>query len=114
VRLRLSGLTLTPSGIMVCAYPADRAAGDFAARLAAALGPDGWFEEHYDRNIWYATVLHFAAAIEDRAALVRWVADRRDLPLGEARFDAADLVRFEHRAGHPAPVSLARAPFAGG
>lgn len=114
VRLRLSGLTLTPSGIMVCGYPVDRAGGDFAARLGGELGADGRFEERYRRDIWYATLVHFAAGIEDRQELVRWVAHRRDLPVGEAVFGAADLVRFEHDGGQPVRVRLARAVLRGG
>lgn len=110
IRLHLSGLTLTPSGVMVCAYPA---ATDFAARLSAELGADAWFEQNYDRNIWYATLVHFAAAIDHPQALVTWVTHRRDTPLGDAVFDSAELVRFDHRGQHPIRVRLAGAAFAG-
>jgi hypothetical protein len=113
VRLRLSGLTLTPAGVLVCGYPVGRAAADFAARLSGELGPDGWFEEHYHRDIWYATLVHFAGAIADRRALVRWVDQRRDVAVGEAVFGAAELVRFEHDGRQPVRVRLARAALRG-
>lgn len=105
VRMRVEGLTLTPSGVMVCAYPRDRAAADFSARLGERLGSDGWFEETYPRNIWYATLVHFADAITNRQALVEWVTQRRNLAVGEATFDRAHLVRFEHTRGRPVRVT---------
>ena len=113
VRFRLSGLTLTPSGVMVCGYPVDHAAADFGARLGAELGPDGWFEERYDRTIWYTTLVHFVDAIDDPRALVDWVARRRDLIVGDAVFDAVDLVRFTHNGRQPVVAPLARAPLRG-
>src|SRR5581483_2064363 len=70
VRLRLAGLTLTPSGVMACAVPKDGAADAFAARLGDELGDDGWFEAQFHRDIWYATLLHFTSDIADRQGLV--------------------------------------------
>jgi hypothetical protein len=111
-RLRLAGLTLTPSGVMVCAYPEDDAADVFASRLGNELGDDGWFEAHYHRDIWYATLLHFAGEIRDRQGLVDWVAARRRLDLGVTRADGAELLRFRYDGRQPVRHTLARAPLA--
>jgi hypothetical protein len=113
VRIKLEGLTLTPSGVMVCAHPVDDAADVFAARLGAELGDDGWFEATYERDIWYATLLHFAADVRDPAALVDWVSARRRLPLGLAEVDAVELLTFRFNGRQPVRQSLARGVFGG-
>jgi hypothetical protein len=113
VRFRLDGLTLTPSGVMVCAYPADDAADAFADRLEAELGDDAWFEAEYQRDIWYATLLHFASEVRDPGALVDWVSVRRRLDLGLVEVDTTELVSFRYNGLQPVRVRLAQAAFAG-
>ena len=108
VRFRLTGLTLTPSGVMACAYPCDGAADDFAHRLRAELADDAWFEANFHRDIWYATLLHFAGPVLDPAALVAWVAARRDLDLGVAVVDEVELIRFRYDGRQPVRVPMAR------
>lgn len=103
---------MTPSGVMVCAYPADGAADALADRLEAELGDDGWFEAEYQRDIWYATLLHFAAEVSDPAALVEWVSARRRLDLGWAEFDGAELVSSRYNGRQPIRLRLAQAAFA--
>jgi MFS family permease len=106
VRLRLAGLTLTPSGVMACAYPADDAADRFAARLGRELGDDGWFEAAFHRDVWYATVVHFTGDLADPAGLVRWVAERRQLDLGPATAGNAELIAFRYTGRHMTRVAL--------
>ncbi|BCB90712.1 hypothetical protein [Phytohabitans suffuscus] len=113
VRLRLGGLTLTPSGVMACAYPVDGAAGEFAGRLGAELGDDGWFEAGFHRDVWYATLVHFTGGIRDAEGLVDWVAARRDLDLGTVPVDVAELLRFAYDGRQPVRVTLARAQLSG-
>jgi hypothetical protein len=110
VRLRLSGLTLTPSGVMVCAVPQDIAANDYAGRLRAELGADGWFEDQYHRDIWYATLVHFTGDLDDPQGLVDWVAARRHLDLGVTHADEAELLRFRYNGRQPVRETLARTP----
>ncbi|WP_329110860.1 hypothetical protein OG792_17450 [Micromonospora sp. NBC_01699] len=110
VRLRMRGVTLTPSGVMACAYPVDSAADDFAARLGDELGDDGWFEAGFARDIWYATVVHFAGPVSDPTGLVDWVAARRDLDLGESVIREAELLRFRYNGRQPVRVTLATTP----
>jgi hypothetical protein len=110
VRFRLSGLTLTPSGVMACAYPDDGAADHFASRLRDELADDAWFEANFHRDIWYATVVHFAEDLVDRTGLVDWVNDRRDLDLGIAVVDEVELIRFRYDGRQPVRVRMASAP----
>jgi hypothetical protein len=110
VRLRLSGLTLTPSGVMVCALPEDDSANEFAGRLGAELGADGWFEDRYHRDIWYATLVHFTGDLDDPRGLVDWVGARRQLDLGVTHADEAALLRFRYDGRQPVRQTLARTP----
>ncbi len=112
IRLRLSGLTLTPSGVMASAYPVDSAANDFAERLGEELGEDGWFEADFERNIWYATLVHFTGPLGNPTKLVDWVTAQRDLDLGEAAISEAELLRFQFNGHQPVRVALVIAPLA--
>jgi hypothetical protein len=96
---------------MACAYPIDDAADDFADRLGLELGEDGWFEAAYRRDIWYATLLHFAAEVRDPARLVEWVSQRRSMDLGFVELDGAELLTFRYNGRQPARLALAQAPF---
>jgi hypothetical protein len=97
VRLHLSGLTLAPGSVMACAQPVDGEADRFRTTLAEELGPDGWREAELPaRDIWYVTLLHFAADIPDPERLVCWVDERRELDLGPVSLDWVALVRFVH------------------
>jgi hypothetical protein len=109
-RFRFGGLTLTPSGVMACAYPVDGAADEIARRLREELGEDAWFEANFHRDIWYATLVHFAADIADPAALVEWVAQRRDLDLEPVVVREVELLRFDYDGRQPVRVPLATAP----
>lgn len=99
IALDLIGLTLAPGSVMVCAQPADEHAGRLTQRLDDELGDDGWHEAGFERNIWYASILHFAADIARPAELVEWVAQRRELDLGRTVTDTAELVRFHYEDG---------------
>jgi len=99
VGLDLVGLTLAPGSVMVCAHPVDKSASTLMSRLSDELGDDAWREAGIDRNIWYASILHFATDIAEPSGLVEWVAQRRDLDLGRAVMDSAELVRFRYEDG---------------
>jgi hypothetical protein len=98
---------------MVCAFPDDDAADDFAGRLGAELGADGWFEKAYRRDIWYATLVHFTGELRDPRGLVDWVAARRRLDLGGCAVGGAELLRFRYDGRQPVRVRLARVPLGG-
>jgi hypothetical protein len=111
VRLRFGGLTLSPYGVMACAYPDDEAADELATNLKGTIGGNRFS----DRDIWYATVLHFAGPVRRPWRLVDWVAARRRLDPVQTRIAEVDLVGWRSEAGgaQPVPVPLAFAPLAG-
>lgn len=94
IALDLVGFTLAPGSVMVCAQPVDDHADRLIQRLRDELGDDAWCEAECERDIWYASILHFAADIAAPSELVDWVAQRRDLDLGRTVTKTAELVRF--------------------
>lgn len=98
VRLRLTGLTLTPASVMACAEPVGPSAGVFAKALADELGAHGHYEQAFDRSIWYANVVHFTGPIAAPRRLVDWVGARRRTVFGEVETRAEVLAwRFDER-----------------
>lgn len=110
VRFRLTGLTLTPSSVMLCAEPIGDPPGVLAAALADELGDAGWFEAEFRRDIWYANLVHFAGPLRDAAALVAWVRARRHRALGVSVHTYAQLAvwRFDGRQCVPEVLGEAR------
>jgi len=96
LQFRLTGITLTSSGVMAAIEPMDSRPDQLAALLAAELGPDGWREADMKRTIWYSSLLHFTGPIARPADLVAFVADRRHLDLGTITVNRLSLVKFEH------------------
>jgi len=118
VGLDLVGLTLTPSAVMVCAVPVDDNGFRLMDLLKDELGDDGWHEAGFDRDIWYATILHFATDIAAPSELIEWVAQHRGLDLGRMVMDTAELVRFRYEDATDGrlmrPEVLASVRFGGG
>lgn len=99
IRLRLTGVTLSVSGVMVQAEPLDDAPWELMRRLRAALGPLAWFEDQWGRrDIWYSSVLHFAAPVLDAPGLVSWVRRNRASLAHDIVLDSLTLTRFRYRA----------------
>jgi len=96
VALNVTGLTLTVGSVMACAVPNDEVADQFMHALKEELGQDAWFEAGFRREIWYVNLLHFANDIAYPDRLIAWVKERRDLDLGVAHADRAQLVRFRY------------------
>lgn len=115
IRLELSGLTLTPASVMLCASPSGPTAERFAEYLAEELADDAWFEAGLNRDIWYSNLVHLTRLPADPAALVEWVAARRNLDLGSSVHTCADLVawKFNNRHRHLVPATLGRAELNG-
>ncbi|MFJ7085411.1 hypothetical protein ACIQU8_19525 [Streptomyces griseus] len=109
IRLKLTGLTLTPASVMLCASPSDEAIERFAGYLAEELASDGWFEAGFTRDIWYSNLVHLTGLPESSQALVEWVAARRGLDLGVSVHTFADLVSWTFNGRHMEPATLGRA-----
>ena len=112
VRFAFTGLTLTPTSVMACVEPLDAAADDFAAALGEELGPDGWYENEFNRNIWYANLVHFTGPIADPRGLVEWVRARRlgDLEVNHFAASAVELIRWSYNGRQVLPVGIAAIP----
>ncbi|MFJ6610111.1 hypothetical protein ACIQPT_07500 [Streptomyces sp. NPDC091289] len=113
IRLELTGLTLTPASVMLCASPSGPAVEQFAECLAEELADDGWFEAGFNRDIWYANLVHFTGLPADPGALVEWVAARRNLDLGSSVHTCVDLVAWKFDARHMVAATLGRAELSG-
>ncbi|MGW1292929.1 hypothetical protein [Streptomyces sp. NPDC002533] len=113
IRLELTGLTLTPASVMLCASPSHDAIERFAGYLAEELASDAWFEAGFTRDIWYANLVHFTGLPENPEALVEWVAARRSLDLGASVHTFADLVSWTFDGRHMVPVTVGRAQLRG-
>ncbi len=97
VRLCLTGVTLTASAVMVQAEPSGDEPWELMRRLRAALGPLAWFEDQWgERDIWYASVVHFAAPVLDAPGLVDWAGARRASLGHDVVLDALTLTRFRY------------------
>lgn len=116
IRIALTGLSLTPTSVMLRTEPDGDGFDRLDAAFGAALGPDGARERGIRRTIRHANLVHFAAPVARPRALVDWVADRRRLDLGDSVLRAADLIVWRHHEGrgmriHPlATVPLGDAP----
>lgn len=98
IRLRLTGVTLTASTVMVQAERVDDDPWELMRRLRAALGPLAWYEDQWqERDIWYASVLHFAAPVLDAPGLIRWASSRRESHAHDFMLDTLTLTRFRYR-----------------
>lgn len=98
VTLRLTGVTLTVGGVMVQGEPVDDGPWELMRRLRTALGPLAWFEDRWqERDIWYSSILHFAAPVADPAGLVGWAERHRRSLDREVTLDALVLTRFRYR-----------------
>lgn len=96
--LTLTGVTMSRTGVMAQLEPVDRRPWEFMDRLRSELGDLAWYEDRWmRRNIWYATLVHFAGDITDPAGLVAWVEAHREVDPVRFTVDAAHLVRFRHR-----------------
>jgi hypothetical protein len=99
MRLRLTGVTLSVSGVMVQAEPVGDEPWELMRRLRAALGPHAWFEDQWQqRDIWYSSVLHFAAPVRDAQGLVDWAREGRSSLAHDVVLDALTLTRFRYRS----------------
>jgi hypothetical protein len=98
ITLRLTGVTLSVGGVLVQAEPLDDAPWELMRRLRAELGPLAWFEDRGGpRDIWYASVLHFAAPVADPRGLIDWARSHRESMEHDVVLDTLSLARYRYR-----------------
>ncbi len=113
LRWRITGLALADRGVLAMAEPVDAAPGAFRAAVLERLGGLGAEEAGYRGSTWWATLLHFAAPVADRAALVDWVDARLSLPPVLVTAERVEVVRYAYDGVRTAPVALAAAALPG-
>ncbi len=101
--LTITGVTLTPGGVLAQVEAGGPAVPAFFRDLDTELGPDGWYERDQPRDILYATLLHLADDVQDAPALVGWVRARRAVPPVTFTVDQVDLVRTDREDGPDGP-----------
>lgn len=112
----VTGLALTPGGVVASCVPLDEGTRRLRPSLVDALGGDV-FEASYRGDQWWMTLLHLAAPVQQPAELVAFVEARRDEPFGELRVDRLELVRYDYSDAEGSqgmvPVRLMSASLAG-
>lgn len=108
----VTGLGLTPGGVIAACRPTDAGARALRPTLTAALGGEV-FEGAYRGDQWWMSLLHLAAPVSQAADLVEHVEVRRNLPVGTLRATRLELVRYEHDGRRMVPVRLAEAELTG-
>jgi hypothetical protein len=113
LRWRVTGLALADRGVLAMAEPVDAAPGTFRAAVLERLGGLGAEEAGYRGSTWWATLVHFAAPLADRAALVDWVDARLSLPPVLVTAERVEVVRYAYDGVRTAPVALSAAELPG-
>jgi len=113
LRWRITGLSLADRGVLAIAEPVDAGPGRFRAAVLEHLGGLGAEEAGYRGSTWWATLVHFAAPVADRAALVDWVDARLSLPPVLATAERVEVVRYAYDGVRTAPVALSAAALPG-
>ncbi|MEV4159827.1 2'-5' RNA ligase family protein [Nonomuraea dietziae] len=108
VRVELRGVAGHHGGVLVWATPADETLATLQKRFAHALGEKGAFES-WTRDIWYVSLVHFAAPVVRPEGIVGWCEERADLTVGVAELSRAEIVRAVHTGGGVRLVTLERA-----
>src|SRR5690606_12583600 len=111
VRLRFTGVSLSPVGVLAAAWPVDGAADRLAGHLKDAMGRSRW-SEHDMRS---ATPRHFAGEVRAPPRLLDGAAAPRRIDPVPTRITTVDLVAWssERDGAQPLPVTLASAPLTG-
>jgi hypothetical protein len=111
VTLVVRGVIASPSSVMAVATSPDGTADELRRRFAQEIGPDGWLEDrHFEGGrdpIWYVSLVHFASAIDDPDALLRWLDDRSDVPVGTAVLDEVSVCNWIFDGSGMRPERLA-------
>lgn len=102
----LTGLTLTPVSVMACAAPAGSAADELADAFADQLAAAGLPGIGRPGDIWYVNLVYFTGPVRDAAALVDWVAARRDVAITDLRVTEIQLTRWRYAGDGMAAVPM--------
>ncbi|MEV0228077.1 hypothetical protein [Nonomuraea sp. NPDC050786] len=97
-RVRLSGVSPHPGGVVACGHLEDDTLVTLWKRFAHAMESRGvrHLEHGRVRDRWYVSLVHFAGPLTDPRRIVEWCDAHADVDLGLAELDTAEIVRFVH------------------
>lgn len=112
LRWEVTGLALAERGVLALATPVG-GTDAFRAEVLAGLGGLGAEEGYYRQSVWWSTLLHFAAPVADRSALVSWVDARESMPVIPVAARSVDVVHYAYDGVRTVPLTLTSAELTG-
>ncbi|NJP91947.1 hypothetical protein HCN51_21200 [Nonomuraea sp. FMUSA5-5] len=112
-RVRLAGVHPHQGGVLVGAHPEDDTLDTVRKRFAHALESRGIrdLEHGRVRDLWYVSLVHFAAPLTNARELVAWCDAHADADFGTAELRTAEIVQFVLTGGRIHVVPWERAAF---
>lgn len=106
IEVELGRVGLTRNCVLVEARFPDDAGEQLHRRCAHELGDDAWFQQGVVRDLWYVSLVHFAAPVARGRELVEWVRARADDRPRRTTCDRAQIIQWELADGVVAPTVL--------
>ncbi|MFB4272608.1 hypothetical protein [Nonomuraea sp. GTA35] len=99
--VRLAGVSPHRGGVLVGAHPQDDTLATIRKRFAHALESRGVrdLERGRVRDLWYVSLVHFAAPLTNAREIVAWCDTHADTDFGTAELRTAEIVQFLHTGG---------------
>lgn len=100
VELELRGVAVHPGGVLMQGHCGPDALPQLRRRFVAAL--DARHVTHHEsmvRDLWYLSLIQFAAPVLDVPGLIAWGGANRDRDLGSVVFSRVELRRWWVRGG---------------
>lgn len=96
--VRLAGVSPHRGGVLVGAHPRDDTLATVRKRFACALESRGVrdLEQGRVRDLWYVSLVHFAAPLANARDLVGWCDTHAETDFGTAELRTAEIVQFLH------------------
>ncbi|WP_336208540.1 hypothetical protein [Nonomuraea sp. LPB2021202275-12-8] len=111
-RVLLRGVSPHAGGVLARGHPEDDTLVSLQKRFAHALASRGLhhFESGMVRDVWYVSLLHFAAPVADPRPLAAWCDEHAGTPVGVAEMPAVELAQAVHLGAGVRLDTLERVP----
>lgn len=95
-RAYFAGVSPHPGGVLVGVHPLDETLDTLRKRFAGALDSRGVRDLDHGRvrDLWYVSLLHFAAPVTDAGRIVEWCDAHAGADFGTAELPTAEIVQF--------------------
>ncbi|WP_346103110.1 hypothetical protein [Nonomuraea maheshkhaliensis] len=95
-RAYFAGVSPHPGGVLVGVHPLDETMETLRKRFSGALDARGVRDLDHGRvrDLWYVSLLHFAAPLADPGRIVEWCDAHADADFGTAELPTAEIVQF--------------------